>query len=273
VGEEGASYGVSVLVHLVILAAFAIPVIRHVTRDEPIVAAVIEQSAGGGSEFGLPEMINTELAPAVPMQAPSHDFVPELAADESLAVSKALFGNPEGTGGKGTGAGAGVGAGEIGNGMMQFVPRNAVRKGSFAAWTTPVYDDYFPRPFGAPDPQPGDSPKSMQNYWITIQVKVPEERRRYSVQDLTGEVIGTDDYHQKIPQQTYRLTEEGKLLPLREGGYVPVVEGIAQFVVRVPGARSLVKDTIVIRSKLLKEEQKLEIVFGGQDEREVTEKL
>lgn len=266
----------SLLVHLVILAIFAIPVIQHVTRNEPLMATIVEQSAGGGSEFGLPEMLSTELAPALPMTAAaSQEVAPDLAAMESLAVSKALLGSgtPEGTGGKGTGSGAGVGAGEIGNGMMQFVPKNAVQKGSFAAWTTPVYDDYFPRPFGAPEPQPGDSPQPMQNYWITIQVKVPGDRRKYSIRDLTGEVIGTDGYRQKIPQHTFQLTKDGKLRPLQEGGQVQVVDGLVQFVVRVPGARRLVKDTIVIRSKLLKEEQALEIVFQGDGERDVTEEL
>jgi len=265
-GDQGAAYGVSLLVHLVILAVFAIPVIQHVTHDEPIIASIVEQSAGGGSPYGLPDMINTELVPAKPLAAsPSLLAVPDLAADESLAVSKALLGTPEGEGGQGTGAGAGVG-------IMQFVPKNAVRAGSFAAWTTPVYDNTFPRPFGAPDPKPGDSPQPMQNYWITIQLKVPGDRRRYSINDLTGEVIGTDSYRQKIPRNTFQLTKDGKLVPLPDR-LVPVVDGIVQFVVRVPGARQLVKDTIVVKSKLLKEEQALEIVFKGESQRDVQEEL
>lgn len=275
-GEEGASYGVSLLVHLMILAIFAIPVIRHVTRQDPLVAAIVEDSAGGGSPFGLPDMISTELTPALPMSKPvSPSMLPELdvTVSESQAVSQALLGTPEGEGGKGTGAGAGVGSGEIGNGMMQFVPKNAVRKGSFAAWTTPVFDDFYPRPFGAPDPKPGDSPQPMQRYWITIQIKVPGDRKRYSVRDLTGEVIGTDGYRQAIPKGMFQLSKDGKLKPLLEAGQVEVVDGLVQFVVLVPGARRLVKDTIVVKSKLLKEEQELKIEFKGANEREVTEKL
>lgn len=273
-GDHGAAYGVSLLVHLVILAVFAIPVIRHVTQDEPLIASIVEESAGGGSAFGLPDMINTELVPALPQaNAPSQLVVPDVLTDDTLTVSKALLGTPEGEGGKGTGAGAGIGAGDVGNGMMQFVPKNAVRAGSFAAWTTPVYDDYYPRPFGAPEPKPGDSPQPMQNYWITIQIKVPGERRKYSVKDLTGEVVGTDGYRQKIPQRTFQLTQDGKLRPLTESGQVPVIDGVVQLVVRVPGARSLVKDTIVVKSKVLKEEQALEIMFKGDKPRDVQEEL
>jgi hypothetical protein len=277
VGEEGASYGVSLLVHLVILAIFAIPVIRHVTNQGALVAAIVEDSAGGsGSPFGLPDMINTELAPALPMSKPeSPSMLPELdvAATDSLAVSKALLGTPDGKGGEGTGPGAGNGSGEIGNGMMQFVPKNAVRKGSFAAWTTPVYDDFYPRPFGAPDPKPGDSPAAMQNYWITIQIKVPGDRKRYPIRDLIGEVIGTDGYRQAIPKGMFQLSKDGKLKPLLEATQVEVVDGLVQFVVRVPGARRLVRDTIAVKSKLLKEEQELKIEFKGAEDREVTEKL
>lgn len=273
-GDDAAAYGVSLLVHLVILAIFAIPVIRQATQKDPLIAAIVEESPGGGSPFGLPDMINTELAPVLPQaKAPAQLVVPDLPADDTLAVSKALLGTPDGKGGQGTGAGSGIGAGDIGHGMMQFVPKNAVRAGSFAAWTTPVYDDYYPRPFGAPEPKPGDSPQPMQNYWITIQLKVPGERLKYSVKDLTGEVVGTDGYRQKIPQRTFQLTQDGKLRPLTESGQVPVIDGVVQLVVRVPGARSLVKDTIVVKSKLLKEEQALEIIFKGESRRDVEEDL
>jgi hypothetical protein len=41
----------------------------------------------------------------------------------------------------------------------------------------------------------------------------------------------------------------------------------------VPGAINLVKDTIVIKSKLLKEEQALEIVFSGGAPRDAQDEL
>jgi hypothetical protein len=273
-GDQGASYGVSLLVHVVILAVFAVPVIQHVTREEPLIASIVEESAGGGSPFGLPDMVNTELAPAKPLvNSPAQLAVPDLAADESLAVSKALLGTPEGQGGQGTGTGAGIGAGDVGNGMMQFVPKNAVRKGSFAAWTTPVFSNGYQRKFGEPEPKPGDSPHPMQPYWITIQIQVPGDRTRFPIRDLVGEVIGTDGYRNVIPRHTFVLDKEGQLQPLVGKQTVPVIDGFVQFVVQVPGARKLVKDTIVIKSKLLKEEQALEIVFSGAPPRDVQEEL
>lgn len=274
-GDEGASYGISLLVHVVILAIFAVPVIQHVTREEPLIASIVEQSAGGGSPFGLPDMVNTDLEPAKPLaNAPAQLAVPDLAADDSLVVSKALLGTPEGEGGEGTGAGAGIGAGDVGNGMMQFVPKNAVRKGSFAAWTTPIFSNGYTRKFGEPEPKPGDSPHPMQPYWITIQIQVPGDRTRFPIRDLIGEVIGTDGYRQVIPRHTFVMDKDGKLVPLAGKTTVPVIEGFVQFVVQVPGARNLVKDTIVIKSKLLKEEQALEIVFNGAPPpRDVQEEL
>jgi hypothetical protein len=231
-GDEGASYGVSLLVHVVILAVFAVPVIQHVTRDEPLIASIVEQSAGGGSPFGLPDMVNTELEPAKPLvNTPSQLAIPDLSADESLVVSKALLGTPEGKGGEGTGSGTGIGAGDVGEGMMQFAPKNAVRKGSFAAWTTPVFSHGFQRKFGEPEPKPGDSPRPMQPYWITIQIEVPGDRPRFPIRDLTGEVIGTDGYRQVIPRNTFVLAKDGKLTPLAGKSSVPVIDGFVQFVV------------------------------------------
>ncbi|MFN0196982.1 MAG: hypothetical protein ACKVT0_09555 [Planctomycetaceae bacterium] len=109
--------------------------------------------------------------------------------------------------------------------------KNAVFKGSFAAWTVPE------------DPEPGE------DYKIVVRVKLPERvKRRYPVSDLSGVVIGTDGYRQVIPGIT-------KLKTLK------VLRGYTQFDVTVPGAYRLVKDKIVVRSKMLEEEQLLEIVF------------
>jgi hypothetical protein len=48
---------------------------------------------------------------------------------------------------------------------------------------------------------------------------------------------------------------------LPRGRFLPVKDDVAQLAVPVPGAERQVKDTIVVRSKLLKEQQTLEIVF------------
>ena len=109
------------------------------------------------------------------------------------------------------------------------------------------------------DPKPGDSPRPGQPYYITIQIKVPEGRRRFPMSDLAGIIVGTDRYQQRLPQHTYVLDQNGQ--PTRPRGSIPVIDGVVQFLVFVPGARELVKDTIEISSEMLNEEQKLELVI------------
>jgi hypothetical protein len=53
----------------------------------------------------------------------------------------------------------------------------------------------------------------------------------------------------------------GRLVPLRRGDFLAIRDRLTQLVIRVPPARRLVRDRITIRSRLLKEQQVLEIVF------------
>ncbi len=134
----------------------------------------------------------------------------------------------------------GVGQTDGNNGELRglggfAIPRsgNVVTKGSFTAWTEPE------------DPRPGE------DYKIIILVKLPDRVNRYRLSDLTGMVIGTDRYRQSIPGPEM----------LRRTDYLPIKQGVAQLVVTVPGADRLVKDTIRLKSKLLNEEQELDIEF------------
>lgn len=133
--------------------------------------------------------------------------------------------------GVGTGDGAGDGNGEgTAIAVPQVgVPSYAVRKGSFAAWTEPR------------DPRPGFS------YEIVIQFKLPPDVKTYRGSDLTGMVIGTDGYKQVI---RFARTQQFE-----------VRDGSVQLRVRVPGADQLVRDTIRVESRILREKQVLEIVF------------
>jgi hypothetical protein len=150
------------------------------------------------------------------------------------------------------GTGEGTGGGE-GFGMAFKMPTGgkAVTKGSFTAWTVPK------------DPRPG------QDYKIVIQIQVPETIKRYRVADLSGRVIGTDKYTLDIPYEIQfnrygtkiQKTRTGDLEFVRKGDYARVVDGQVQVVVNVEGAKQLVQDTIEVKSRMLKEEQKLEIVF------------
>jgi hypothetical protein len=137
--------------------------------------------------------------------------------------------------GRGEGEESGDGT-EDGNGKgKQFLFKmptsdKVITKGSFTAWTEPE------------DPKPG------QNYFIVIQIKLPRNIKRYRVKDLSGKVIGTDHYRQKIPGRYKKK-------------YLPVKNHTTQFAVLVPGAHALVEDSITIESKILKEKQTLLIVF------------
>lgn len=117
--------------------------------------------------------------------------------------------------------------------MTQHVdmsPATAVRQGSFSVWTEP------------PNPRPGDP------YRIIIQVRLPEKTTRYAVTDLEGVVVGSDGYRKPIPGFAR--------------GELPVVDGYARFAVPIVSADSQVRDTVYIRSRLLRETQKLLIEFN-----------
>ncbi len=158
-----------------------------------------------------------------------------LEADTKMETKPMFATTKIGRGNDSQGAGGGGGSG------FKFkMPGGgrAVTKGSFTAWTDPK------------DPEPG------RIYRIIIQVKLPARKkiRHYYLRDLFGEVVGTDGYRQNIPAGDPRKNKKSRKR-------LEVIKNTVQYSVTVPGAARLVKDTIKIRSKLLKEEQTLEIVF------------
>jgi hypothetical protein len=155
---------------------------------------------------------------------------PELPESVTDVIAGAAGGGAGGEGGAGNGSGKGVGDGK---GLPFRLPgggAKVARKGRFSAWTVPA------------DPEPG------QNYIIVIQIELPENMKKLARKDLLGSlVIGTDGYKQFIPGNTR--------------GFLPGNEQQVQVAVSVPGAATLVRDTIKIKSKALKEEQTLESEF------------
>lgn len=143
-------------------------------------------------------------------------------------------------------------AGESGDGLFLRIPRSglAVTKGSFTAFTLPAM------------------PKPKEAYSIVIEVRLPPEIQRYRVSDLSGHVKGSDKYSQKLPYDPKSPSAAG--YPVRDGSIrqldastvLDVHDNKVQIVVKVPGAARLVRDEIQIRSKRLREEQTLVIVFG-----------
>ncbi len=123
-----------------------------------------------------------------------------------------------------------------GSGLGAFAPAagtKVVTKGSFSAWTVPA------------DPRP------REWYSIIIVVKLPAGTEKYRTNDLSGMVVGTDKYRQALPGPRYAGANS----------MLPIKDRMVQFVIPVPGGEQLVQDTIKVRSKLLKEEQTLEIEF------------
>jgi len=126
----------------------------------------------------------------------------------------------------------------------------AVTKGSFTAWTDPV------------QPAPG------QFYQIIIEIRLPDRITRYRLSDLSGVVIGSDTYRQNLPfdrnsPSAARVTGGAEFETVRRTTIVSVTGKKLQLAIKVPGADRLVKDRIRIKSRRLKEEQELTLVFGS----------
>jgi hypothetical protein len=230
--DLGWGLAVSTAVHLLLLGALSMYWFQRGTPSEIAIDAAFDLP-GDGTELDLPgdSGLDDELSAAA---ATPVDFV-NLAATVT-ANPDVLGSSDQILGALGGGAdGEGTGFGGDGSGGMAGkirVPSSAITKGSFTVWTDPE------------EPIPG------RKYDIVIQVKVSSGITSYRLRDLTGTVRGTDGYFKAIK---YESTKRAK-----------VTDGVVQIRVPVPGAAQLIRDTIKIRSAILKEEQTIEIVFGGQ---------
>ena len=221
--------GVSLLVHslaLLILACFFVSQARKV--DE----VSLWGTAGNSDEFS-DTVIDTELpgdidaGESAPLQmtnvAEAIDSIGQLGGmiAESTRVGGLGGGNGHGRGESGDGSGMGVAGPKV--------PGHAQTKGSFSAWPDPR------------DPKPGE------DYFIVIQIRLPKNITKYRGSDVSGNVIGTDGYRQAI---RFKANET-----------LDVEEGAVQMRIFVPGAARLIRDTIRVESKILKEKQTFEIEF------------
>jgi hypothetical protein len=157
-GEGGAGYGISVVVHLILLLAMSLwilsrpsdrDLITEVEQTEVVdVASIKDVDIDVDLKTDIPEQINKPEFEPAPMS------LPDIGVN-SLATS---LGNT------------------TGGGIDSIIPKQAVTKGSFTVWTEPE------------DPMPG------QQYNIVIQVKLKSNVAKLRRSDIKGSVIGTDGY-------------------------------------------------------------------------------
>jgi hypothetical protein len=217
-----AGYGVSLVLHLVALLVFALIVFPGIPSDGMVIfGGLAKERPAEELEGLLDSKLDTAEAPPT-----------ELVVRESPLVTLEPVTPLSGTGSEEEANQEG--GGNDGLSPNINVPSFAVTKGSFSVWTEPK------------DPNPG------QNYRIVISVKLPTNVRAYRTNDLSGLVIGTDGYRLQIQKGLKEALTPAKLTP---------VDGAVQVRVAVPGARKLVRDTIEVKSKFLKEEQQIEIEF------------
>lgn len=253
--STGSASGVSFGIHVAVLMALSWVAFAHRRVDEPFTTVISEAELPPGSVSftgvaDLSEVLNggsSNLSKLLSEPSPenlSPIFAPELSANATDLAGHGSSGTGQGTG-DGTGDGF-----EGGTGFQFQMPKGgkAVQRGNFSAWTEPL------------DPMPGE------NYMIVIRMKIPTQTKILRVSDLSGSVIGSDRFELKIPIDRRHLdatvTErKGAIVPVKASDLLPIVDGHVQVMVRVPGAALRVRDTIEIRSKLLNESQRLEIVF------------
>ena len=132
----------------------------------------------------------------------------------------------------------------------------AVTRGSFTAWTDPA------------------NPETGEQYQIIIEIRLPDGTKRYRLSDLSGTVKGTDGHRQRLPfdRQYFtasRVTGGAEPEVVTKRTIVDVSGRKLQLAIKVPGARVRyvdgrpVQDTIRIKSRRLREEQELVLVFGS----------
>ena len=223
ISQASTGAGVSVGVHAVLLALLSLFVITHHNDEAPWLT----------SSFAADETANLDLTDL-------EDFTLEpLAASTPLDVISAVVPQPAavqpGFLVAESPVTSGSGSNTNGTGVRPPGTANAVTKGSFTAWTDPA------------------DPKPREDYLLVILIRVPDSVRKYTREDLSGFLTGDDGYETPIGNFT------GKGFPKQFYGQFD--DKAHRLVIRVPGAAAKVQDTIQIRSKILREEQTLEIVF------------
>lgn len=242
VGAILAGYGLSALLHLIALLVFSLIMWTSSVGGNSI-STVLGIDTGETEELLDPQSFEISagsegLEEVQPVVDTIPLDIPEPLPPVSDSAPLKLPGVAEGTGKDDKT--------ETGSGTdTQFaMPRGAsvVREGSFAAWTIPA------------------RPRVRQDYMIVVEVTLPEGTTEYFRDDLVGELSGTDGYRVMIPRGQ-QFNGFGWQPPSRAPRFHRS-GNVARIVFFVLGSNEpLVRDTIKIQSRLLRETQRLEIVF------------
>ncbi len=222
------SYAISIFMHVLIALPLSIVVFHQELTDLGVNTLMAVQ----GEDLTAESLDETPVFQVDTSGGLSSDSLDKMltASAVSNAFGPSSLKVPEDIGSVSKGEGEGTGDG-IGNGLNiggYKMPEGgkAVNKGSFTAWTVPD------------DPAPGE------DYKIVIQVKYKKRNQKIPAGDITGSVVGTDKFRLMISPHTSEVIADAN-----------------QVVIFVPGAAARVRDTIRVYSAMLKENQRLEIVF------------
>jgi len=237
-------YGVSVIFHTIMLGAMSAIVYHNMDNNQAITTIITDVDAMP-IEFTEIMDLTVEPAGSSENQLPQLTKIPITDAEAEISASL-LDSTASNAGNNGEG-----GDTDEGFGFAFSMPEGGkvVSKGSFSAWTVPE------------DPEPD------KDYMIVIRIKLPEKTNLYRISDLSGKVEGSDTYVQHLPfdpnhkELGARSEVGGQIVRRRSSSRLRVIKNHVQLMIPVKGGDTLVRDTIHVRSRMLDEDQKLEIEF------------
>ena len=244
ISTASCGYGVSLIFHTFLLGAMS-AIVYHSMDDNQSITTIITDADAMPIEFTEIMDLTIEPAGSSENQLPQLTKIPITNAEAEIS-SSLLDSTASNAGNNGEG-----GDTDEGFGFMFSMPEGGkvVSKGSFSAWTVPE------------DPEP------RKDYMIVIRIRLPDKIKLYRISDLSGKVEGSDDYKQYLPfdpnrkDLAARSERGGQIVKLRSSSRLRVIKNHVQIMIPVLGGNSLIRDTIHVKSRMLQEDQKLEIEF------------
>lgn len=222
------SYAISIVLHLLVAMLLSLAVFHKELKEAAFTTLLAQNSDQFSNDVLDDTLVTVDTSGGQTGEVERDLFTAKsVSALSPLSTSALSDGldldsvNKDGNG-KGNGIGDGLNLG----GFQMPEAGKTVKKGSFTVWTVPH------------DPAPG------QSYKIIIQVQYKKPGQKLVQSDIRGSVRGTDRFQREISPNTTTIYPEAK-----------------QLVLEIPGALDRVQDTIEVHSTLLRETQRLKIVF------------